>query len=1080
MRPLFAHPVFLLVSTASLLLLAPANAGEAVSTRPEGPILPALPIWPVDGETITDPRPTLRLNGRRGATGYKVELTQDRTFRDPIVLTAFEVADAGGIAPSVLVRHTGQPLNEGEWFWRCFASGADGTWTLPANDRSFRVAREDRDAIKPRVKLAHPRLLVTQAELAGLQMRLERSSHLARGRVYLTNAAYSMLEVSPPDENYARSGEGQHAYYNAAAQWYERHLQYTAYMAFLTGDEPLARKAVEMLMAVCSYERWLGPLFDDPKHFDPPWHSALETAMTTDAVAIAYDLLFEKLSEDQRRIVREALVEKGIRPLIRDWADPLGSSRLPRHQVPTGNWVAVCAGAAGVGALAVLDEHPEAPQWAKLVRNRLRAWLRDRGGDYCVDDPWLHGDKPVVGPSRPNFGRDGGYKESISYMNYGMQYVCSFGDALRRITGENIFAEVPQAVLDPVAWNALAWPTGRGPEIRSSMFDLGDCGDRPNYAALYSSLVKHRQSGLAAWLYHRTVPAPLSPRAITWYDESVVEVAPAAPVPLRVFRDIGEVVLRAGWGPLSPAAAIKFHQNRGHHDLGTFCLFGGGGPTIIDSGVTAYGSPIYQKYSSQSVAHNVVLVDGQSQARTDGQLLAALATSEMSVASGQLSAAYPGALASWTRDLILLPHGGAIVFDRLEGRGAHQFDLLLHPDSPCSLTGQNTLAIGPPPARAYLQVDSDVPVSTQPQIGYRRYAPLPYFRFGSAERQERQSFVTFCRWARDSRGRVSSLQMKRSDARWRGDIEEEGERLAVRLAGASDGRVATDARVAVVYGQGRRNPRPHALLLGATALSVDGKELLRATAPVDAAVEFDVPLRMDLRADAPVRVTVTAHESIGQILVDGRPVDGRWHEGTITLELPAGESRIMGSDFPRPLERPAPLVTDDLLAVTVPEDAPAFRPGVLARSSTCGQEGLQAIDGDPNSAWSSLPGAPMPQWLEVVLPQAEPMSRINVETGQGCRGAFQVWDESGGKWVQLGRFRTRPDATAAAVLFRPTSARRIRVNMDAVDTPGGVATVHTLNWFARPAATPAPAAVSSSAPGPATTPASSTTQSEGR
>ena len=81
----------------------------------------------------------------------------------------------------------------------------------------------------------------------------------------------------------------------------------------------------------------------------------------------------------------------------------------------------MCAGAAGVGAMAILDEHAEAPQWARLARNRLRAWLRDRGGDYCVDDPWRHDDKPVVGPSRPDFGRDGGYKESISYMNYGMQ-----------------------------------------------------------------------------------------------------------------------------------------------------------------------------------------------------------------------------------------------------------------------------------------------------------------------------------------------------------------------------------------------------------------------------------------------------------------------------------------------------------------------------------------------------------------------------------------------------------------------------------------------------------------------------------
>ena len=91
-------------------------------------------------------------------------------------------------------------------------------------------------------------------------------------------------------------------------------------------------------------------------------------------------------------------MEKGIRPLVSEWADPAGSSRLPRHQLPSGNWVMVCSAGAGVGGLALLGEDPDAAEAVRLVRTRIRAWLADRGGDYCADAVApTNGPKPIVG-----------------------------------------------------------------------------------------------------------------------------------------------------------------------------------------------------------------------------------------------------------------------------------------------------------------------------------------------------------------------------------------------------------------------------------------------------------------------------------------------------------------------------------------------------------------------------------------------------------------------------------------------------------------------------------------------------------
>ena len=206
------------------------------------------------------------------------------------------------------------------------------------------------------------------------------------------------------------------AVYSTAALFVHR---LPLFVGRLTGDQRVMDKAVELLMAPCGFDRWLGKGFEDSRWFSPAWHAALETGMMTRAMATGYDLLHEYLTDDQRKQVRAALMDKGVRPLVRDWADPVGFSQIPRHQLPTGNWVMVCSASAGMGLLAVLEEEPDAPELLRLVRNRVRAWLRDRGGDWFVDNPWPNGRPdpiPVIGPSEPNFGPDGGYKESISYM----------------------------------------------------------------------------------------------------------------------------------------------------------------------------------------------------------------------------------------------------------------------------------------------------------------------------------------------------------------------------------------------------------------------------------------------------------------------------------------------------------------------------------------------------------------------------------------------------------------------------------------------------------------------------------------
>lgn len=1024
----------------------PVGAGEELTIKPP------LPVWPSDYETITKRQPTFRLNGRYGATRYRVELAQDATFTSRVILTKFHVEADRGITPVVLADYGGKPLENGQYYWRAFAGDDNGYWTPPANYRTFFIASEDAQPIASPAEPLHPRLMLSTSELDGLRRRIERSPRRKAAWQYIQNAAKGALDAVPPDEEYARSGAGQHGYYSFAASWYHRHLTNVAFVALVNADEEMAAKGVEMLMAACAYERWLGPLFDDPAHFDPPWNSALETAMMTTAVATGYDLLYPHLSDAQRATVREALVEKGIKPLVADWVDPVTASRLPRHQLPTGNWVMVCAGSAGVGALTLLGEHPDAAEWARLVRDRVRAWLHDRGGDWYVDNPWRSGRPtpiPVIGPSEPNFGIDGAYKESISYMNYAMTYVFCFADGLRRATGEDLFKEVPDNLLDHAAWNVLAW-VEQG-KVRQSLIPFGDSGAVPTFPVVYAGLTRNRQHPLAGWLGERIAPVPQDVRSLIWLDESVPGCEPDTAVPMRVFRDVGQVVMRRGWGPDTPAAAIKFHQNRGHLDIGTFYLFGGGRPAIIDSGTTPYGSQTYRDYSSRSVAHNLVLVDGKPQKRVDGELLAAVGTSRLTVASGQLAAAYPDDLRSWTRDMLMLPDGSVVLLDRLVAHEPRRFEYLLHPYPPFRIpyptASPGEILIGDEANPIRMRVHSEQELRVSEPEGYYFSTPCKYVRLHSPEATAEQTFFTVCEWPSSDTVRSQPLDVRAMrPGRWQLRSVGEAWRLVVRTGADADADDSTDARMVAVWDQGERSRERHVLVLGGRRLGVDNRELMRATRPVSVAIEFAHPLRAEFWTPEPTRVALAADRGADHVFINGQPADAVRRGGSVQFDLPSGRSSVTITEIKRFIPRPRSLVWDDLLTAANPGDAPAFQPGVTARASSCFSEPPRAIDGNANMGWSSLPGAPMPQWMEVNLPKAVAISSVHLQTARPCEGYVELRERASGEYVRCGTFRTSVPTLNAAIDVPTMRTDRIRVTVEKIAPDAAAAAILALEW----------------------------------
>jgi len=499
-------------------------------------------------------------------------------------------------------------------------------------------------------------------------------------------------------------------------------------------------------------------------------------------------------------------------------------------------------------------------------------------------------------------------------------------------------------------------------------------------------------------------------------------------------------------------AAIKFRQNRGHLDVGTFHLFGAGSPTITDSGPSMYGSEIYNTYSSKSVAHNLIRVDNRSQVRTDGQLLSALATSKMAVASGDLRSAYPEALKVWTRDLVMLPCGVAVIVDRLEADGPHQFDLVLHPEPPFEVDRDNDLLIGPTDRAVRVMVRSEQPIIAQMQDGYYHMLPRKYVRFNSAAKAKRQSFVTVVRWpGRSGRSGSDPSVEVTGPGCWRIDRCDPSETLAVRIEGADDDAIRTDARLSAIWQRGKRGTGFHAVVLGAKRLAIKGKPVLQATEPINAAIERGLVTRLSLWNASAAKVTLFADPAMRYFHLDGVAVDVMREGERVTVDIPSGEHELVVGEVSRPIPRMAPLRLDDLLAVKVDvDDAPAFRPGVLARASSSWTDPLSSIDGDVNTAWVSLPGRPMPQWLEIELPKPETIRQVRIRAGIPCEGSVSVRDAKTDQMVTLGQFTTTLGERHVILDCDVVSASRLRLQIDKVDHAYKVAGIGLVEWSADP------------------------------
>ncbi len=499
-------------------------------------------------------------------------------------------------------------------------------------------------AAEPEVA-AHPRLLLTEAAMSGIRKRAESSPAVAR----LVDAQLDEAERlrAEPVSRYEKTGR---RLLGVSREVMAR----TATLAFAyrwTGEQRYADRAAEEMLAAAAFPDW------NPSHF-------LDVGEMTTALAFGYDWLHDVLPEPQRRAIREAIVEKGLRVGRRGIDQGAGWSKTDT------NWAQVCLGGLAIGALAVWEHEPE-----------LAAGL--------VDD--AVGTLPRT--SMAAYGPDGAYPEGTGYWSYGTSYNLLLIEALRSALGtDRRLSEVDGFARSAAFIAAMTGPSGQ-------TFDYMDSGSRVPATPLAWFAARAGDDRFAPvlgpamqeHLDRRPARSRFAVPLLTWYRPRLE--ARDEPLP-RSWMARGKTPVvshRSAWDDSEATwIAAKGGQaamSHGHVDVGTFVFEAAGVRWAVEAGregyhgieslgmnlwATAPEGDRWRIFRLGHRGHSIPLIDGRRpDVHGKGEIIKFDGEGDAPTAVIDLSPAYRGQVERITREVGLRDgRQDGIVRDRLSGVAA--------------------------------------------------------------------------------------------------------------------------------------------------------------------------------------------------------------------------------------------------------------------------------------------------------------------------------------------------------------------------------------------------------------------------
>ena len=537
------------------------------------------------------------------------------------------------------------------------------TATLLADGFPIRAAERPAPAVPippageilARVKKEHPRLLMSSAEFAALKQRVATNTTLRQWHSDLRQESDKILRAAPSKYEIP---DGLRLL--ATSRRVLGRVETLALIHRLNGGQQYVDRAWLELSTAAAFTNW------NPRHF-------LDTAEMTHAFAIGYDWLYDQWTPEQRKVLREAMVEKGIK-----LANEIHSKNTWWARA-SHNWNQVCNGGIGMGALALADEEP------------------------AVCGQFLESALKSIQLAMAEFAPDGAWAEGPGYWSYATSYNCSFLAGLDSALGTDFgLAQLPGFSLAGMFPIFASGPTGKS-------FDYADAHAGVIRAPqLFWFARKFNQPAYAVFERRNASPGPLD---LVWYDPRG-EGAMPADLPLDTyFRNSEIVLLRSAWSdPQALWVGFKAGDNKANHsnlDLGGFVFEALGQRWAVELGADDYnmagyfGSQRWTYYRMRAEGHNTLVInpgkDPDQDPKAAAKILRFGSSPQNSFAIADLTAAYTKDAVQARRGIAMLDRRQILVQDEIETRKPSEVWWFLHTPAKVTLSADGhtaTLALG--------------------------------------------------------------------------------------------------------------------------------------------------------------------------------------------------------------------------------------------------------------------------------------------------------------------------------------------------------------------------------------------------
>lgn len=423
-----------------------------------------------------------------------------------------------------------------------------------------------------------------------------------------------------------------------------RRIFYLSYAFRMTGQDKYFARCEKEMIAISKFSDW------NPSHF-------LDVAEMTMAVSIGYDWLYPKLSAESKKLIRDAIVYKGIYPSL----DPKYNSWLKA----VNNWNQVCNAGMTYGALAVAEDHPGL---AQNIIERAIASIPLSMNEY----------KP-----------DGAYPEGYGYWGYGTSFNVMFLSAIETAFSSDFGLNSTPGFLQTagflqnmtgVTGPCFNWgDAGQGGGLNPAMFWLAQKNNDPSQLWVEKSYLQRDD-------YSRFTRDRLLPAIMIWGKGFPLEKV-TEPI-VKAWKGQGAnplAMMRTSWtDPNAIYVGFKAGSpsvNHGHMDVGSFIMEADGIRWASDFGMQDYesleskGMNIFGRtqdaqrwtiFRLNNYSHSTLIVDNQlQQVKGYAKIDQFSDNPDFTYAIADISSVYENQLASAKRGVAIVDQKYVVVSDEL-------------------------------------------------------------------------------------------------------------------------------------------------------------------------------------------------------------------------------------------------------------------------------------------------------------------------------------------------------------------------------------------------------------------------------